>query len=230
MVKSRNDWQVLRAKVAGRRLVRQGLDLRSRVFTPVLMPLLEQLALGNPLPVRRRRCRPKKNDQRKKGEKGGRRPRSALTKAIIDFGLPDRGWLTPLLNDRIPGVSQHPRTTAQRLDRQGLPYFNDGALPKGIGQALRDAFDFGRWPSLQAAFLVLSGRKGFPLTDDQRAQVMVESLLYAQGSFDISRCEYGGHWFVRGDKRQKDCRFHNDKGRRVRFLENKKTREARAAG
>lgn len=92
-------------------------------------------------------------------------------------------------------------------------------------------FVAGGWPRLQIALLWWPGSL-FPNDSHQRLRwrvALTEALGFAKAGFDIGWCQHGKHWYVRGDKRQKDCPPHSKAGEQARWRERRHHREREVA-
>jgi len=156
------------------------------------------------------------------GRPRGRRI-SAQWRWLVALGV--RGALATLLNDGRLWSSQ------EHLD-----------VSAGLGDALHENFVRGGWPSLQWALVPpppgravrqenapspMAWRPGTTLW--LLRQASIEALLFSRARFDIGWCAHGKHWYVRGDKRQKDCPSHNKAGEQARWRKRKVAQEREEA-
>jgi hypothetical protein len=95
-------------------------------------------------------------------------------------------------------------------------------VPRGTGEALRDAFKRGGWPEVQYALLWRPwvGQRSAP--GNARSEMLwrmaiTESLVFVQAGFDFAQCEHGHHLYVRRDPRQRDCPRHKAAGAQDRW-------------
>ncbi len=94
-----------------------------------------------------------------------------------------------------------------------------------VGAKLLEAYNDHGWLGVQelliarvAAHARHSSRKPSRSTEKENVSwaALHESALFVHHGFRIMRCDYGGHWYVSGDPRRRECPRHAIAGQRKR--------------
>lgn len=205
---------------AGGRLIKRAWDFYSSRYlnlNPGLTLMLRRLVFQGPLVLQKRRRR-----------KVGRPLKPVWWPSLVR--LADSGHLTALLNDALPLMPGLSDRAAQLLRRRRIPLFprDDKYVPVGTGFVLARAFQRSGWKGIQATVLLLRQYSRDPSTDREWDQALLESLVFEQAGFDVGWCFHKAHWFIRDDRRRKDCTRHRVAGWQARFRKKNEQRRRQA--
>ena len=104
-------------------------------------------------------------------------------------------------------------------------------IPKGTDQTLLDVFRRHGWAGV---YVVIDERPRIRRLSKSRSEMTwrvaaAEARAFDRAGFDIAWCRHGGHWYVRPDRRQKECLHHQMAGQQARWRRKHRQKQRRTA-